>query len=386
MNFPEKLRRKIALRINENSLRKLGETHNMIDFCSNDYLGFAISKELKNKTQHFLDDNKVIQNGATGSRLISGNHNLYQVVEQELSLIHNVEATLIYNSGYNANLGLLSCIPQRNDIILYDEFIHASVRDGLQLSNAKSYKFNHNDILDLENKLKKLSNKKRGIDEEIYVITESVFSMDGDSPDIESMLTICEQYKAHFIIDEAHSLGVFGEKGLGKIQQLKLEQRIFARIITFGKSLGCHGAAILGSKELKQFLINYSRTFIYTTGLVPHSLAAIKSAYDFLLCDEGLIQKRRLQNNIHYFHKIVKKMNLNFIKSTSAIHCCIVSGNQKTKEIAKKLGENGFDVKPILSPTVTKGKERLRFCIHSYNTFQEIDKVLEKLVTFVHEY
>ena len=300
MNFPEKLKRKITIREIDNALRHLGEMNDLVDFCSNDYLGFALSKDLNTKTYQFLERYKVHQNGATGSRLLSGNHELYKMVEEELSVIHNVESALIFNSGYNANLGLLSSIPQRSDIILFDEFIHASIRDGIQLSNAKSYKFKHNNTSDLEKKLTLFLSKDNFTEQEIYVITESVFSMDGDSPDLNVMLKICEKYNAHFIIDEAHSMGVIGEKGLGMVQQLNLEQRIFARILTFGKGLGCHGAVILGSNELKQFLVNYSRPFIYTTGLVPHSLAAIKTAYDFLLSDKGFTKKKLLHKNIQH--------------------------------------------------------------------------------------
>ncbi|SEC27464.1 8-amino-7-oxononanoate synthase [Tenacibaculum sp. MAR_2009_124] len=382
MNFPEKLIRKIEFRKTEKSIRSLGQINNLVDFSSNDYLGFAKSNELHFQTNELLIRIKGDHNGATGSRLLSGNHVLYNIVEEELTSIHSSEAALIFNSGYNANLGLFSSVPQRGDIILYDEFIHASIRDGMQLSNAKSYKFDHNNIADLEEKLKTFSKKENTVDREIYVVTESVFSMDGDSPELEVMCKICEKYGAYLIVDEAHALGVFGKKGLGATQESELNEKIFARILTFGKGLGCHGAVVLGSKELKQFLVNYSRSFIYTTGLAPHTLATIKTAYELLQSQQGRDSKALLEKNILHFKKTAAELKLNFIESSSAIHCCIISGNQKTKEIAKKLLASGFDVKPILSPTVAKGKERLRFCLHSYNTFNQITEVLEKLATF----
>lgn len=383
MEFPKNLKRKIILRETEGSLRTLGKTNNLVDFSSNDYLGFAKSEEIRLEAYEFLMKNEMDSNGATGSRLLSGNHQLYDLTEKVLCSTHNSEAALIFNSGYNANLGFFSCVPQRNDIILFDELIHASIRDGIRLSNAQSYKFAHNNVTKLEDILQKFSTEETVASREIYVVTESVFSMDGDTPDLKRMLEICEKYEAYFIVDEAHAIGLPDKKGLGIIQNLGLEHRVFARILTFGKSLGCHGAVILGSNELKIYLVNYSRSFIYTTGLAPHSLAVIWSAYRFLQGKLGEWRREKLHCNIDFFKKKVFELNLNFIESSSAIHCCIVSGNQKTKEIAHKLHEKGFDVKPILSPTVTKGKERLRFCLHSYNNFDQITKVLGKLTTFV---
>ncbi|WBX73901.1 pyridoxal phosphate-dependent aminotransferase family protein [Tenacibaculum pacificus] len=374
MSFPKKLTQKLLHRIENNSLRTLGQKNTLIDFSSNDYLGFAKSEAIFNKTHQFLVDNSILQNGATGSRLLSGNHHLYNSIEKELAQFHNSEEALIFNSGYDANIGFFSSIPQRGDIILYDEFIHASIRDGVQLSNAQSFKFKHNNLDDLDKKISKHQSKN---DTEIYVVTESIFSMDGDAPDLIAMSKIIKKNNAHFIVDEAHAVGVFNK---GLIQELNIETAIFARIITFGKALGCHGAVVLGSKELKQYLINFSRSFIYTTGLSPHSLATIKFAYSELIRSKAT---ENLQKNILFFKQEINRLQLNFIASNSAIHCCIISGNENVKAISKKLQEKGFDVKAILSPTVNKGEERLRFCLHSYNSTQEITNILEHLVTFV---
>ncbi|MEX6626538.1 aminotransferase class I/II-fold pyridoxal phosphate-dependent enzyme [Tenacibaculum salmonis] len=374
MSFPKKLTQKLLHRIENNSLRTLGQKNILIDFSSNDYLGFAKSEVIFNKTHQFLVNNSILQNGATGSRLLSGNHHLYNSIEKELAQFHSSEEALIFNSGYDANIGFFSSIPQRGDIILYDEFIHASIRDGIQLSNAQSFKFKHNNLDDLEKKISKHQSKN---DTEIYVVTESIFSMDGDAPDLTRMTEIIKKNNAHFIVDEAHAVGVFNK---GLIQELNIESAIFARIITFGKALGCHGAVVLGSKELKQYLINFSRSFIYTTGLSPHALATIKFAYFELIRSKAT---EKLQKNILFFKKEINRLQLDFITSNSAIHCCIISGNENVKKIAKQLKEKGFDVKAILSPTVNKGEERLRFCLHSYNSTQEITNVLEHLVTFV---
>ena len=376
MQFPKKLTQKILARKKNQALRLLGKENNVIGFSSNDYLGFSKNEILFNKTHQFLIDNHLTINGASGSRLLSGNNQLYNTLEVDIATFHQTEKALIFNSGYDANIGFFSAVPQRGDIILYDEFIHASIRDGIKLSNAKAYKFKHNDLTHLKEILKRVQQN----DVHIYVVTESVFSMDGDSPDLINLVAICKKNNAYLIVDEAHALGVFN---FGLIQKLNLQTDVFARIITFGKGFGCHGAAIIGSKELQQYLINFARSFIYTTGLSPHALATIKSVYTEFTGLSGIEKSKKLRDNIVYFTSEIKRLKLNFIISNSAIHCCVISGNEKVKSIAKQLSEKGFDVKPILSPTVKKGEERLRFCLHSYNSFKEITSVLENLATFV---
>ncbi|WP_142784343.1 aminotransferase class I/II-fold pyridoxal phosphate-dependent enzyme [Changchengzhania lutea] len=378
--IPKKLQQKLEERKANNALRYLGTPSNLIDFSSNDYLGFSKSETIFNKTHAFLVGHNMTQNGATGSRLLSGNHTLYPITENIISNFHNSQSALMFNSGYDANIGLFSSVPQRNDVILYDEFAHASIRDGISMSHATAYKFMHNDLEDLERHLVRC----RQISKEttMYIVTESVFSMDGDSPDLKALVTISKKHQAHVIIDEAHAVGVFGKNGAGLVQELELEQYIFARIITFGKALGCHGAAILGSEPLKAYLINFARSFIYTTGLPPHSLATIQFAYQELT-DTKI--RHKLHQNIHYFKSEITKNNIEniFIESHSVIQCCIISGNDLVKSIAKKLQDHQFDVKPIVSPTVPKGKERLRFCLHSYNTKKDISAVLNLLATFI---
>lgn len=376
--FPEKLSKKLNQREKTASLRSLGAEKILIDFSSNDYLGFAKSETIFDEAHQFLVKNNSKQNGATGSRLLSGNYSLYNEVETFLAKIHQSESALIFNAGYNANLGFFSAVLQRGDIVLFDEFIHASIRDGIQLSNAKAYKFKHNSTQDLERHLER--NREISPNSEIYVVTESVFSMDGDSPDLKEITKICNKHNAFLIIDEAHAIGVFGN---GITEKLNLQNTVFARIITFGKAMGCHGAIVLGSKKLTQYLVNFCRPFIYTTGLSPHSVATIKTSYKYLVSSNGIKNSKKLQANIQHFIAEVKRLDLNFIESTSAIHCCIIGGNEQTKKIANQLQKNGFDVKPILSPTVKESKERLRFCLHSYNSFEEITKVLELLTTFV---
>jgi 8-amino-7-oxononanoate synthase len=377
MKLPKSLQEKLQQRKAANALRKLPVANSLVDFASNDYIGFAQNETIFNEAHQFLVDHNIKINGATGSRLLSGNHELYQKTEQFIANFHQSETALIFNSGYDANIGFFSSVPQRTDVILFDELCHASIRDGIQMSHAKSYKFPHNDLEALEKLLQKFNTTT------IYIVTESVFSMDGDSPNLEELVRITEKHHAYLVIDEAHALGVFGEKGEGLIQSLGLQNKVFARIMTFGKGLGCHGAAILGSQELKSYLVNFARSFIYTTGLSPHSVATIFVAYQHLTADEKALIT--LKNNIVYFNQEKLRLGLKplFVYSKSAIQCAIIPGNSTVKDIASQLQQKGFDVKPILSPTVPEGQERLRFCLHSYNSETEISNVLELLSTFV---
>ena len=388
MNLPKKLEDKLEKRRENNSLRSLTGQQGFVDFSSNDYLGLSRSSLIFEASHLYLKDKNISQNGATGSRLISGNHLLYQEAEHFLCDFHKSESALIFNSGYDANVGFFSAVPQRGDVILYDEYAHASIRDGIQMSNAKAYKFKHNNVKHLEELLSRYSTNVTSSAVErsmtIYIVTESIFSMDGDSPDLEKMIDVSNQYKALLIVDEAHAVGVCGKNGVGLIQELELQDKVFARIVTFGKGLGCHGATILGSNELKEYLVNFARSIIYTTGLPPHSLATIMKSYNFLSSSDGVKNVLKLNENILFFKEEIKRLELQklFLPSNSSIHSCIISGNEKVKNCAKQIQKKGFEVKPILSPTVPEGEERIRFCLHSYNSQQEITNVLETLRTF----
>lgn len=371
--LPEILFNKLNVRLQNNALRKLPQETDLVDFASNDYLGFSNSKLIFDTTHQYLLEHNQIQNGATGSRLLSGNHSIYKTAEDYITKFHQAQSALIFNSGYDANVGFFSAVPQKGDLILYDELCHASIRDGIQLSNAKAYKFQHNDLEDLERLLVRNSEKT------IYIVTESVFSMDGDTPNLEELVQLAEKHDAYMVVDEAHALGVLGDKGEGLVQSLHLQDIVFARIMTFGKGLGCHGAAILGSQELKSYLVNFARSFIYTTGLSPHSVATILMAYQQL--EKATDSQQQLKNNIAHFNQEKKRLSLNplFVHSKSAIQSAIIPGNERVKSIAQQLQVNGFDVKPILSPTVPEGQERLRFCLHSFNTENEITQIVQLL-------
>ena len=380
--LPKKLTQKLQERSERNALRELQCNSRKVDFVSNDYLGMAKNEAVFHKAYKLLKDRQILQNGSTGSRLLSGNSPLYEETEQQLAAYYKAESALIFNSGYDANLGLFSAVPQRSDIVIFDEYLHASMRDGIRMGTAKSLKFKHNDLEDLGVILKKIRSDAEP-SSVCYVVTESVFSMDGDSPDLPNLMELCKEYGCKLILDEAHAIRGINEAIVDPGSIGFQEEVIFARIVTFGKAMGVQGAAILGSAPLKSYLLNFARSFIYTTALPPMTVASILTVIQDATSEEFKKQKENLKENIMIFTRQVRNLELNnyFIPSASAIHCCVIPGNTSVKKIADVLQKNGFDVRPILSPTVPEGEERLRFCLHAYNTHNEILEVLSILAT-----
>jgi 8-amino-7-oxononanoate synthase len=366
------IKSKLDERTSSGIYRALKPESNLIDFCSNDYLGFARSSVLRESIAREISIYPQNLNGSTSSRLISGNLIYTEKLEQQIAAFHKSEVGLLFNSGYDANVGLFSSLPQKGDTIIHDELIHASVIDGARLSHANRYTFRHNDLDSLEAKLK----QAKGI---CYVVIESIYSMDGDTPPIVDILRLAEQYNANLIIDEAHAVGLYPS---GLVTHLNLQDRVFGRIVTFGKALGCHGAIVLGSDLLRQYLVNFARSFIYTTAASFHQLASIKMAYKLLeSADDDIIQ---LKNNISLFKQgISPNPTYHLLNSDSAIQCLLLNSNIKAKQAAEHLQNGGFDVRPILSPTVPQGTERIRICIHSFNTAVDINQLTATINTFI---
>jgi 8-amino-7-oxononanoate synthase len=354
------LKNKLDQRRADGLFRILKAENNLVDFCSNDYLGFARNETLKGLIEDEMHANAGSLIGSTGSRLLSGNSSYVETLEKDIVAFHSAAAGLIYNSGYDANLGLFSSLPQKGDTIILDELAHASIIDGARLSFANRFSFRHNSLDSLEEKLKHAKGN-------CYVAIESVYSMDGDTSPIADIIQLTEKYKVQLIVDEAHAVGLFGK---GLVCQLGLENKVFARIVTFGKALGCHGAIVLGSSLLRDYLVNFSRSFIYTTAATFHQFASIRMAYKYLSGAGEEVEK--LKGNIRLFKTQTASNNLQLIDSDSAIQCLIAGSNEKAKEIARQLQDAGLDVRPILSPTVPKGSERIRICLHAFNTPEEI--------------
>ena len=363
------IQKRLDERRDAGNFRSLKQPGGLLDFCSNDYLGFAQSSVLKKEIDAEIERSGLISNGSTGSRLLSGNSAYAEELEQHLASLYGVEAGLIFNSGYDANLGLFSSLPQRGDTVISDELVHASIIDGMRLSYANRYSFKHNDLASLEEKLK----LAKGI---CYVVIESVYSMDGDTPPIKEILGLADKYNAHLIVDEAHAVGLFGF-GLVTGQD---RQRVFARIVTFGKALGCHGAIVFGTSSLKDYLVNFARSFIYTTAPTFHNLASVKAAHQVL--QNAGPEVDALRGNIEGFKRNIRS-NAGFpvIKSDSSIQCIVLK--ERTKQMANHLQSAGLDVRPILSPTVAAGSERIRICLHSFNSAEEISLLTNLINEFI---
>jgi len=361
---------KIQERIQNNALRSLRDTTDLIDFASNNYLGLERFINILPEDVLDLKPIKQIYN-RTGSRLLSGQSSFKSSVEQEIANFHKSESALIFGSGYMANLGLISTIASKHTIILYDQLCHASLRDAFKLSNAKAYSFKHNDINHLKQKLEQFS------DTEILVVVEGVYSMDGDSCPLNEIVELKNAYEFNIILDEAHSNGVYGSRGEGLAVFNNAQESIFARIMTFGKALGIHGAAVVGNHELIQFLINFSRPFIYTTAPSDDHFYNILLRYKCLMNNSIVLDQ--LTENKTYFMKFAKQLDLEITGGASGIFIMCQSGNNKVKKSAQYLQDAGLDVRPILSPTVPKNEERLRICMHAFNTKKEIDHLLNKL-------
>ena len=359
---------RINERIEQDSFRQLKLSTGKVDFCSNDYLGIVKNQLLvKDHGQASI----FISHGSTGSRLLTGNYSLIEQTEDKVARFHDAESALIFNSGYDANLGLMSAIASRGDSILYDQLSHASIRDGIRLSFANEISFLHNDFKKKKKKLQSAPGNK-------FVVTESVFSMDGDFSPLEEINAICKKFGAHLIVDEAHAIGVVGNKGEGLSQFLNLHKDCLARIYTYGKAPGCHGAAITGSHTLKQFLINFARSFIFTTAIPPAAAWAIQKSYDIF---PGMDLERKKLNELI---RIFSGSNISFkrLKSESPIQVIIVPGNSEARFAATVIQDKGIDVRAILYPTVPKGMERLRIVLHAFNTVEELKQLID-VISFI---
>ena len=356
------LEKKLTERLKQGAYRTLKTAEGVIDFCSNDYLGLA------RKSVGTNEWNAGLMQGSGGSRLLAGNYTFIEETERMIASFHEAKAGLIFNSGYDANLGLLSAVPQRGDTIVYDYLSHASIRDGIGLSMATSFSFQHNDLNDLEQKLQKCTGT-------IFVVTESVFSMDGDMAPLTQICLLCEKYNANLIVDEAHATGVVGLVGQGLVQSDNLQTKCFARVHTFGKAVGCHGAVIIGSHTLRNYLINFSRPFIYSTALPEISIEAIRAAY--LQFPEMHKEREQLTQLINLFQQA--SLSFSKLKSNTAIQGIIIPGNEQVRLVASRLQSHKLDVRPILYPSVPKGSERLRIVLHAFNTTEELYRLTSLL-------
>ncbi|RDC62448.1 aminotransferase class I/II-fold pyridoxal phosphate-dependent enzyme [Adhaeribacter pallidiroseus] len=371
MQFPKNLQQKLNTRLDQGTYRRLKTSQAQIDFCSNDYLGLARSAALKRLVALEAEQFSDYLMGATGSRLLSGNHPVYELLEAQLATFHQAEAALLFNSGYVANLGIFSAVPQRGDTIFYDEASHASIKEGIRLSLAKAYSFKHNSLEDLSRKFKHATGNA-------YIAVESIYSMDGDQAPLLDLTAFCEEKGAYLIVDEAHSNGLFGPNGEGLVVEQKLANKVFARIMTFGKAIGSHGAVVVGSVALREYLINFSRPFIYSTALPLHTILAIKGAYSFLPSLQA--ERQHVKALSGYLNQKIAAATGIFLKNSGPINGIFQNNVAQLKKISEQLQQNNIDVRPVFSPTVPAGKERLRVIIHAFNTQEQVDSLLQHLI------
>lgn len=356
----QSLKDKLLKRENEGTLRSLSSFEGMIDFHSNDYLG-ASKLKLDSTDQQF---------GGTGSRLISGTSASILEAEMRMAEFFGSQRSLMFNSGYDANLGVFSSIPQKGDTVIYDEYIHASVRDGIRMSLARSFSFKHNDCDDLRKKLNQASGN-------CYVAVESLYSMHGDIAPLTAIATICQEVGANMIVDEAHAGGIYGENGKGIISALGLENQVFLRLITFGKAYGSHGGLVLADNTVIDYLVNFARSFIYTTALPEY----VYQRNNMLLGQTELLQNREeLFNVLNDFQKVLQANGIHSISEiNSPIQFIRIANKTVLKTVAENLHQKNFAVKAVFAPTVPEGQEGLRICLHSFNSKKEIEALFSLL-------
>lgn len=332
----------------------------LLNLSSNNYLNFADNKKI---TQEFLDfaGNKY-SFGSASARLLTGTLPVYKELEELLSNLYNKDATLLYNSGYHANVGISSAINQKGDVIFSDKLNHASIIDGMRLSDGKFFRFPHNKMEALE----KLLERERKNYKNAFIITESVFSMDGDIEDLKRIIKLKKKYNCIMIIDEAHAFGVFGEKGLGVAEELGIIDDVDLIVGTFGKSVGSMGAFVTGSKTMINFLINKSRSFIFSTALPPINIAFTK----WIIENQFPKTKAKRKNML----SIAKKMG-----SDSHIIPVVIGENKDTVDLCEVLFHNGYFTLPIRPPTVPVGTSRLRLSLTADIQEKDLTVLKEKI-------
>jgi len=363
---------KTKQREEDGMLRTLKKDNSLLtDLCSNDYLGLKRSSDFANFLKTRVQEFEGHISGSGGSRLLTGNYELIEQLEEKIANHFVSEAAIIFPSGYQANMGLLSCIFPRNFPVIYDEYCHASLKEGIRMSFARKISFRHNDMNHLEEILKKLNTPS-------CIVTETIFSMDGDSPSMNTLNNLAQKYDSIIVADEAHACGIFGTHGKGLSVDF---DKVFARTITFGKAYGVMGAAILCTKQVKDFIVNFSRPFIYSTAPSPLFSISIFAALDYTMLQKQPIQD--LLKNITIFKSLFLEEFPQENCTNSAIQKIIIPGNMRVKNVALALDNEGLAVLPVLYPTVPSNQERLRIVVHSYNSEQDFKNfffMLKKLL------
>ncbi|GES62965.1 aminotransferase [Aspergillus terreus] len=383
----ESLRQALRRREAKSSRRRLTVLPpSSVDFSSNDFLSLSTSPAYRARFLEHLHDAPPLHPFASGgSRLLDGNSAYAEDLEAFIAAFHHAPSGLLFNSGFDANVGVLSCLPQPGDVIVHDELVHASAREGMRLSRAGTQiAFSHScpaSLADVLQSQVETDPAVRDGSRNVFVVVESLYSMDGDVAPLREFVDVVDRVlprgNGYFIVDEAHATGSFGPRGAGVVQELGLEERMFVRVHTFGKALASHGAIVLCCPDTRDYLINYARSLIYTTALGFPFLASIRTAYEMLSAGETQPLQEKLQENISYLRKRLDELDT----PDSALfevdhfpHSPIFSLRSPVpRQLAGICQQDGFIVRAIMAPTVPAGKERVRVCLHAGNTAEEID-------------
>ncbi|MBE3568808.1 MAG: 8-amino-7-oxononanoate synthase [Bacillales bacterium] len=347
----------------------LKDNRKLLNFSSNNYLGLAGDERL---IQASIRASQQYGAGSTASRLMVGNYSLYEKVESELAEWKGTEAALIFNSGYTANVGIISALVGRHDIVFSDKWNHASIIDGMILSRAEIKRYQHQDLDHLESLLQKAPVHKKKL-----IVTDSVFSMDGDIAPLKGLIELKEKYGAILMVDEAHSSGIYGERGEGLLHSLSLAQQVDVQMGTFSKALGTFGAYVTGKQWLIDYFINKMRSFIFTTALPPAVLGSILAAISIV--QHETTRRKKLQENSHYFRKKLCEIGFDTGTSETQIVPIMIGSNELTVRFSQCLEERGVAAVAIRPPTVPEGTARIRFSLMSTFTKEELDWTLEQV-------
>lgn len=337
---------------------------NMLNFCSNDYLGLSMHPLLKERSIEFIQK---YGSGSTASRLICGNYDFFEQVENKLAQLKQVEASLVLSSGFQANISVIPALADQNSLILSDQFNHNSLIMGSRLARCKVKVYRHNDLAHLEQLL--LENMDHGFSR-IFIVTESVFSMDGDMADMQALVALSKKFNAFLIVDDAHATGVFGYQGMGLTCGLNIDLIIG----TFGKAGGSFGAYLACSKKLRDYMINCCSGLIYTTALPPSVLGAIDAALDLIPAMDA--QRKSLQANAEYLRQSLHEMGWQTGSSSTQIIPIMIGKAVDALELSKWLEENGILISAIRPPTVPEGASRIRLSLSVLHTRKHIDQLI----------
>ncbi|MDI6735362.1 MAG: 8-amino-7-oxononanoate synthase [bacterium] len=348
------------------------QTHQTkILLCSNDYLGLTQHPKVKEKAKEAIER---FGCGSGASRLISGTFLLHSELEKKLAEFKKTEAALVFASGYAANLGVISSLAGRGDVIIIDKLNHASIIDGCRLSEADLRVYPHKNMVSLEKILKQTQNKRLRL-----IITDGVFSMDGDLAPLPEIVNLAKKYKALVMVDDAHGSGVLGKEGRGTVEYFDLEGQIDIQMGTLSKALGSLGGFIAGSNILIEYLINKARSFIYSTALSPAQVATALASLEIIQTEPQL--RLRLLQNVRYLKQGLENSGFDTMGSQTQIIPVFIGETNKTMQASKFLYEHGIFAPAIRPPTVPQGKSRLRLSLMATHTTAHLDRVLSAFLS-----